>query len=208
MIYRETISEEMLRIASVIFDNLDKEYYLAGGTALALQIGHRKSIDLDYFINKNIDTLKLRNTLFELFKNQKIEITYEDKNTLWCIIDGVKVSFISRFDPLIDPIFVVDNFRLAGISDLIVMKLSAVCGRDEYKDYFDLACISTLTDVRLWNNLWSQVYKNNDPMSFIISLANVDSVTEVPLDIFDKFKNISVKNILHKVVLDIKNFIF
>lgn len=208
MIYRETISEEMLRIASVIFDNLDKEYYLAGGTALALQIGHRKSIDLDYFINKNIDTLKLRNTLFELFKNQKIEITYEDKNTLWCIIDGVKVSFISRFDPLIDPIFVVDNFRLAGISDLIVMKLSAVCGRDEYKDYFDLACISTLTDIRLWNDWWQKVYKNSDPISYIIALANVNNVLDVPLDIADNFKNISVKNMLSKTVLDIKNLIF
>jgi predicted nucleotidyltransferase component of viral defense system len=208
MIYKETTTEKMQNIAQAIFDNLEKEYYLAGGTALALQIGHRKSIDLDYFINGNIDILKLKNRISEIFKGHEIEFTFEEKNTLWCIIDMVKVSFISRFDALMDGVLTVDNFRLASINDLTAMKLSAICGREEYKDYFDLACLATITDVRSWNTWWQKVYKNSDPISFIIALANINNIQDIPLDIENKFIGISPKEILPKAVLEIKNFIF
>ena len=59
-IHRETITDDMAQIAKVVFDTLDKDFYLAGGTSLSLRLGHRKSVDLDYFINKEIDTLKLK----------------------------------------------------------------------------------------------------------------------------------------------------
>lgn len=207
MIHLKTITDKMHKIAGMIFINLDKDYYLAGGTALSLQIGNRKSIDLDYFINKNIDTLKLKNDISDIFKDFKIEFTFEDKDTLWCIIDGVKVSFISRFDSLIEEVLVVDSFRLAQVKDITVMKLSAICGREEYKDYFDLACISTVTDSRSWNTWWQEVYKNNDPISYMIALSSVDNIIEIPLDIEDDFKTISTKNLIKKVTSEIKSFI-
>jgi hypothetical protein len=207
MIYKETITKQMFDIIQAVTDNLDSEYYLAGGTALALQIGHRKSIDLDYFINKDINTQKLKDILSNIFKNKEIKFIFEEKNTLWCNIDGVKVSFISRFDSLLERILIIDNFKLVQLSDLTVMKLSAICGREEYKDYFDLACLATITDVRSWGNWWQKVYKNNDPLSFIVALANADNVSQIPLDLEEKFKNISPKEILSKVVLEIKNFL-
>jgi hypothetical protein len=208
MIYSETITEKMQKVAQAIFDNLDQDYYLAGGTAIALQLGHRKSIDLDYFINKNIDTNKLKNQILEIFDNSKITFTFEEKNTLWCIIDDVKVSFISRFDVLLENLVINDSFCLASLSDLTIMKLSAICSREEYKDYFDLACLSTVTDVRRWSNWWQKVYANSDPISFIIALSNSDNISKISLNINDSFKNISVKNILDKVVLEIKNSVF
>lgn len=207
MIYYETITEEMRNIGEIIFNNFDSKYYLAGGTALSLQIGHRKSIDLDYFINDDIDTLKLKNTISDTFKDLKVEFIFEEKNTLWCMINGVKISFVSRFDTLLEEVLVIDDFRLVQINDLTIMKLSAICGREEYKDYFDLACISTITDVRLWYKWWQEVYKNNDPISFMIALANVDYIQEIPLNIENKFKAISTKNVLHRTVAEIKNFL-
>lgn len=207
MIYYKIITDKMRDIAQIIFDNFDENYYLAGGTALALQIGHRKSIDLDYFINRIIDTNKLKSVIQEVFNDKQIEFTFEEKNTLWCIIDGVKVSFISRFDIFIDEILTIDSFRLVSIKDLTVMKLSAICSREEYKDYFDLACLATITDVRSWNTWWQKVYKNNDPISFIIALANTKNIPKIPLDIEDDFKIISPEVILSKAVLEIKSFI-
>ncbi|MHB8913720.1 MAG: nucleotidyl transferase AbiEii/AbiGii toxin family protein [Minisyncoccota bacterium] len=47
-LHSETITDAMAAIAKVIFEVLDEQYYLAGGTALALRLGHRKSVDLDY----------------------------------------------------------------------------------------------------------------------------------------------------------------
>ena len=207
MIHKETITEKMTKISQIIFDNFESDYYLAGGTAIALQIGHRKSVDLDYFINKNIDTLKLKNQILEIFKGYSIEFVFEEKNTLWCVIDGVKVSFISRFDILLKEFLVVDNFRLASVNDLVVMKLLAICSREEYKDYFDLACLSTFTDIREWNNWWQKVCKNSDPISFMIALANTDKILEIPLDINNNFKTISVKENISKILLEIKKFV-
>ena len=104
MIHYETITEKMRNIAEIIFNNFNDKYYLAGGTALSLQIGHRKSVDLDYFINDNIDTLKLKNNIREFFKELPVDFVFEEKNTLWCTIDGVKISFISRFDTLLEDV--------------------------------------------------------------------------------------------------------
>lgn len=207
MIHKETITENMSKIAQIIFDKFDEDYYLAGGTAIALQIGHRKSVDLDYFINKNIDTLKLKNQILEIFDGSDIQFVFEDKNTLWCSIDHVKVSFISRQDVMLQEFLILDNFRLVSVEDLVVMKLLAICSREEYKDYFDLACLSTVTDVRKWNSWWQEVYKNSDPISFMVALANVDKILEIPLDIDDNFKNILVKENISKALLEIKKFI-
>lgn len=62
-LHLETTTDAMQMIARKVFEDLDSEYYLAGGTALALFCGHRKSVDLDYFIAKPIDTLALKNKL-------------------------------------------------------------------------------------------------------------------------------------------------
>ncbi|MHB8860674.1 MAG: nucleotidyl transferase AbiEii/AbiGii toxin family protein [Minisyncoccota bacterium] len=192
-LHSETITDAMAAIAKVIFEVLDEQYYLAGGTALALRLGHRKSVDLDYFINKEIDTLHLKNEILELFPSAKTRILFEEKNTLWCFINGVKVSFISRFDTLLEPIEIVDNFRLAGLKDITVMKLSAICGREEYKDYFDLACIAGVTDSRAWVEWWSLVYPQVDSTSFIVALAYANQMPPVPLDAYNQ---IDVKKIL------------
>lgn len=208
ILHQETITDAMRTIARVVFENLDPEYYLAGGTALALHVGHRKSIDLDYFIAKPIDTFVLKNRLKEVFSGVPVEIIFETKDTLWCIIDGVKVSFISRFDMLLEPPYSVDSFRLADIKDVTVMKLVAVCGREEYKDYFDLACIAKETDVRSWMSWWQAIYPEQDIMSWVVALASVDSIQKVPLEITEDFKNRDVsgivKSIVHEVTKQVK----
>lgn len=207
ILHHETITDTMDAVARVIFDTFDNEYYLAGGTALALRLGHRKSIDLDYFINKEIDTLKLKNKISEAFPSPETHILFEEKNTLWCSIDGVKVSFISRFDDLLEQTDVVDGFRLAGIKDITIMKLSAICGREEYKDYFDLACIAGVTDARTWITWWHTAYPQADCTSFIVALAYVDKVKSIPLDIFDTYKNIEVKKIISIATKDITAYL-
>lgn len=203
MLHRETITDAMHDAARGIFDNFDKEYYLAGGTALALRIGHRKSVDLDYFIAKPIDTISLKGNISETFSSVKTEILFEEKNTLWCMINGVKVSFISRFDPLLDPVETVDCFRLAGMKDIVVMKLMAVCGRDEYKDYFDLACIADETDVRSWIYWWQGIYPNQDMTSWIVALSAADMIKKVPIEISEKFKGKDVVGDMKRVVQEI-----
>lgn len=202
-LHQETITETMRSVSRAVFENLDPEYYLAGGTALALWLGHRKSVDLDYFIAKPIDTLVLKNKLSAIFSEITVEILFETKDTLWCVIDGVKVSFISRFDTLLELPKPVDSFRLAGVKDIAVMKLVAICGREEYKDYFDLACLAKETDARSWISWWQEVYPEQDIMSWVVSLSAVDSIPKIPLEIAEDFKNKDVSSVIKNAVEDV-----
>ncbi|GEM_PF-1365952 len=196
----ETLTEAMQNVARGVFGHFDKEYYLAGGTALALLIGHRKSVDLDYFIAKSIDTVALKKNIYDTFASSKVEILFEEKNTLWARIDGVNVSFLYRFDALLEPVKTIDFFRLADIKDITVMKLGAVCGREEYKDYFDLASIADETDIRSWVSWWQKVYPNQDVTSWVVALSAVDTVPKIPLEISEKFRGENISGNIKKVV--------
>ncbi len=207
MLHYETVSEKMKKIAQVIFDDFDTEYYLAGGTALALQIGHRTSVDLDFFIQKQINTENLRRQILDSFTDETVKILFKDKNTLWCSISDVKVSFITRKDLLNKPVTEEDMFRLASIEDITVMKLSAICGRDEYKDYFDLACLSNITDVRSWSPWWTKVYEHVDMTSWLVALGSVEIVPFIDLDIKEPFRKLNVNNRIKLVVEEITNFL-
>lgn len=133
--------------------------------------------------------------------------TYEDIDTLWCEIDGVKVSFLSRMALCIDKIQDVDGFRLAGARDLVVMKLIAVCGRDEYKDYYDLAQLASMTDTREWPTYWQKTYPNSDPIAWIVALSHTGNVQEVPLKGGTVRTKKEVENILFTAVKELSSFI-
>ena len=119
------------------------------------------------------------------------------------MIDGVKVSFISRIDTLLAPVQVADCFRIAGMKDITVMKLLAICGREEYKDYFDLACIAKQVDARSWIAWWQEVYPSQDITSWVVALSAVDSVQKIPLDITESFKTEDVSRDIKRVAEEV-----
>jgi len=77
-----------------------KGFYLVGGTALALQLGHRNSIDIDLFTTENFEPTDLMNTLGNEFS---VEATFSAKNTLLSFVDRIKTDFITHNYPLINP---------------------------------------------------------------------------------------------------------
>lgn len=134
-----------------VLDKIGKEkkeiadsFYLAGGTALALQIGHRKSIDLDFFTHNfpNIETLK------SLISSFNPKVTNENKNTLDVLIDGVKVTFLEYKYPDLNNMNEYSSFKLASVEDIACMKLSAISSRGSKKDYIDLYYILQKYDLK------------------------------------------------------------
>ncbi|HEX8946781.1 MAG TPA: nucleotidyl transferase AbiEii/AbiGii toxin family protein [Candidatus Paceibacterota bacterium] len=206
-LHRETITDAMRTIAEIVSARFDSGYYLAGGTALALRIGHRQSVDLDYFINAAIDTTVLKALVRDAFAGHDVAFPFETTNTLWCSIDGVKVSFISRFDPLLEPVEMLGGIRVASLEDITVMKLAAICGREEYKDYFDLACLANATDPRAWIGWWQSAYPRADYTSFLVALGAADSVPNVQLMVFGACQNTDVVATLARVTADITAFL-
>ena len=134
-----TILDAERRSLLLLFREFKKDFYLAGGTSLALQIGHRDSVDFDFFSETPLNTQKLFERLRIIFKEHAIVKIQEERDTLTVLIDGsVKVSFFAYSYKLIGQIVSDENILLASIEDIGCMKLSAIVGRASNKDYIDL----------------------------------------------------------------------
>ena len=110
-------------------------FNLAGGTALALQIGHRKSVDLDFFGARPIDKDEISGLLEQL---GDIQILQSSRNILIFNINGVKVDFVNYKYPWLEEIKQIENIRLASLADIGAMKLNAIIGRGKKRDFTDL----------------------------------------------------------------------
>lgn len=114
-------------------------FHLAGGTALALQIGHRESHDFDFF-SRAADAGPIRTWLEETFAD--LLVRDADHRTVHAEIAGVKVSFIAGYRyPLTMPPVTADAVDLANITDIALMKMLAITHRATLRDYIDLAAI-------------------------------------------------------------------
>ena len=110
-------------------------YYLVGGTALALQLGHRFSIDLDLFTHVKIDRNLWVNQLKEDFE---VEIEVDSPIFFITYINGVKVDFVNvPYQPTC-PMLTTQGVRLLDIRDIAPMKLNAITQRGSKKDFYDI----------------------------------------------------------------------
>jgi hypothetical protein len=121
----------------------DRGFYLAGGTSLAIRIGHRRSVDLDWFSPSAIEPMALAADLRSA--GILIEVTDAEEGTLHGIADGVKLSFLEyRHPDLVPPIEWPEyGVRLASLEDLVCMKLSAIVGRGSKKDFIDVFALGS-----------------------------------------------------------------
>lgn len=111
-------------------------FNLVGGTALALQIGHRKSIDLDMFTHADFSASEVLELLIE--KSFYPQVKYSHKQTLIVEIEGIKVDFIRFRYPYSHNIQNVEGIRLVNMKDIACMKVDAIMGRGRKKDFYDL----------------------------------------------------------------------
>lgn len=137
MLYFETVEPYTLELLKAL---MSKDYLstfnLVGGTSLSLQMGHRKSIDLDLFSETEFEGAVLLEHLKKDFP--EIEVLTLMKGTLLTRIQGVKVDFLRFNYPSIRPIKIEENIRLLTPEDIAPMKLDAIAGRGKKKDFYDL----------------------------------------------------------------------
>ena len=119
---------------------LPLDFYLAGGTALALQLGHRISYDLDFFSTTNPLGMVDRSTLARRLQSiAPTAIKREQDEQIYATVMGVEVSFIYQHHPLLFPMLDVNGLYLAHASDIGLMKLSAIKDRGTRRDFRALA---------------------------------------------------------------------
>lgn len=132
------------------FDQVPREFVLYGGTAVALHLGHRQSVDFDFFGNRAFDPVKLTNAIPFM---AAATIVQREPDTLTGVVDRegpVKVSFFGLPGiPRLQPPHIVQEsgLQLASLLDLAGMKAAVVQQRAEAKDYLDIDAI--LVDGRI-----------------------------------------------------------
>ncbi len=121
--------------------------YLGGGTAIAVHLTHRISRDLDFFFHR--DSIDLDELTQRLTAVGPFAVTERSAGTLNGIFSATKVQFQhadeARPQHLLEPPQEVDGLHIAGLSDLMAMKLNVVGDRGELRDYFDLMTIEQRT---------------------------------------------------------------
>jgi len=134
-----TLKEERKALLRLIVEDMPlKDSYLAGGTALALIIGHRESIDFDWFSPSEFDPENLARQLSLL---KPFEINEAARGTLHGIMDNVRVSWLYYPNPILDNFVTsssIPGLRLASLKDIGTMKLTALSHRGSAKDFIDL----------------------------------------------------------------------
>lgn len=112
-----------------------KDFYLSGGTALSLQIGHRESEDLDFFCEKDFDPRQIEIALRSFGILEETEL---DKNTLNTFLKGVKLQFLGYPYRLLEPLIEWQGIKLSSVVDIACTKLQTVGMRGSKKDFIDL----------------------------------------------------------------------
>lgn len=112
--------------------------YLAGGTSLALRLGHRISIDFDFFSPKKFDPVKLAT---DLKKIGKFDLEMAAGITLLGQFNGIKLSYFQYDYPTLKLFDLWKGVSIASIDDVIAMKLVAISDRNTKKDFIDLYTI-------------------------------------------------------------------
>ena len=165
MIYTdpEIIKPETFRLLQHLqSDEVLDKFFLVGGTALALFLGHRLSIDLDFFSQSEFDVSK---TEVLLQRNYGFNTTGKENNTLRGFIDDVKIDIITHDYPLIEPLIKVKGIRLASSIDIAAMKLNAIAGNGtRQKDFYDIFFLLEQFSLDQMLSAYEVKYPQSSPM--------------------------------------------
>lgn len=138
-LFEKTLSKETKKALAVLGkSDLLKKAYLAGGTACALQIGHRISVDLDFFTEEEFDAATV---IRSLNKMGTFELDRTPWGTILGIFEKVKFSLFVYQYPLLFPCRNFNGIGLADLRDIAAMKIEAISSRGIKRDFVDLYSI-------------------------------------------------------------------
>jgi hypothetical protein len=158
-------------------------YYLVGGTALALQIGHRISVDFDMFCSKEIDK-RLLPKIKKVFSGHAIKLVVSNIDELTLFINGIKTTFFNyQYKPL-RRLLTYDGVQMLDKNEIAASKAFTIGKRGAYKDYFDLYFLLSGGHITLQEiiALANKKYKDdfNDRL-FLEQLVYLDDVPEAEI---------------------------
>jgi hypothetical protein len=175
---------------------------LVGGTALAMQIGHRQSVDIDLFGQLGCDEYSLAHNLNSIGKVIQLK---KSKNINIFSIDNIKVDIVNYPYPWIVPAIIDSSILLADKIDIAAMKLSAITGRGTKKDFIDLFFLFNYFTLPEMLQFYKQKYADGSEFLVLRSLSYFDDADEDEPPVM--LLNINWEFIKEKIKSEVKKLI-
>lgn len=179
MLHLETIEPKTLELLKRLQSlSIFEHSRLVGGTALALQLGHRKSIDLDMFGTIEATPDEIQDACKEA---GELEISKTSKNINIYWVDGIKVDCVNYPYEWIEECKIFDGIRLASVNDIAAMKISAIINRGTKKDFIDLHFLLKEMSLNQILDLYDQKYTDGSRFIAIKSLTYFEDAESDPM---------------------------
>ncbi|MCK9282495.1 MAG: nucleotidyl transferase AbiEii/AbiGii toxin family protein [Melioribacteraceae bacterium] len=185
--------KEMLPILA----QFKESFILAGGTGLALQIGHRISEDFDFFTNTKFQNEKLIESLKNSFQNNSITQVQNEIDTLTVLVDQVKLSFFYLKEPPLIELIDTEYFKIFNKKEIAIFKILALL-RAEYKDYIDLYYLLKEIDIKEILLLTKLKYPDFNEAMYIKALLSFDDIDITPISFQPGFE-VSEKQVFGEI---------
>jgi hypothetical protein len=179
MLQIHTIARPLLKLLKDLQqESIFKDYFLVGGTALSLQLGHRMSEDIDLFTNGDFNKEEIFNFLNKNYKGKYV-LDNVQNSILNTHIDNLKVDFVGIETNLIEDVKVEDGIKYLGIKDIAAMKLRACAFRgDEAKDFVDVYYLLKEMNIKDMFDYFKKKYDQTDITIIKKSLIYFDDVKD------------------------------
>ncbi|MEP6927509.1 MAG: nucleotidyl transferase AbiEii/AbiGii toxin family protein [Ginsengibacter sp.] len=210
MLYTKTIDEplwKLLRTLSTLPEL--QNFYLVGGTALALQFGHRKSEDLDFFTNGSFDIADLKRILLDHYPH--LELLRDSPHELSFVIaldrddrEQRKVDIYNWAVKFIRPAIIEDGIRLASPEDIAAFKLDSIGSRKEQKDYVDLSVLCDVFSFEEMMDFFSEKFPYKDKRTVLTEILNTEGIEKS--DRPEMLIDLTLPQSLEKIKKSVRNY--
>lgn len=181
--FTKTLLPDTVRAIKLIADfSFVKDSYLAGGTALALQLGHRISVDLDFFTQKEIDEKVISLNLKKLSEFKEEGVSWR---TVWGKLGSTKFSIFYYKYPLISKTLPFMNINILDLKDIAAMKIAAVADRGTKRDFIDLYFLSKKYSIEDMLGFYDKKYADLEEKRYHL-LRSLDYFVDAENDVMPK----------------------
>jgi hypothetical protein len=175
MLHKEAVDSPTLELIKQL---QEKDYlhgfHLVGGTAIALMLGHRKSVDVDLFSDFSFDTAQLLENISVDFD---FNLFFSSKNTLKGSIEKIQVDILAHRYPLISKPVTQENISMLSLPDIIAMKLNAIATSGQRaKDFIDIYYLLDNYSIVNMINFYKKKYSQYNEVNILKSLVYFDDV--------------------------------
>ena len=182
MLYTKTIDEPLWKVLKNLSTLPElQNFYLVGGTALALQLGHRKSEDLDFFTNGSFDIPELKQALLDHYPH--LELLRDKPHGISFLLaldqdsrEQRKVDIYNWAVKFIRPAIIEDGIRLASPEDIAAFKLDSISSRKEQKDYVDLAVLCDLFTFDEMMGFFTEKFPFKDKRTVLTEILHTEGI--------------------------------